>query len=227
MLKRSEPFEEGDWQRVWRAHFRTTRVSDRLVVRPTWEDPAAGQEGKVIVLDPGMAFGTGLHATTRLVLGLIDDLYPDGAEGPARVLDAGTGTGILAIACALLGAARVLALDSDPLAVKAAEENVERNGVGDVVTVTGRDLREVEGPFDLIAANITHAALRGLAPLLTALLDGDGVLLLSGVLTGNQEESLVRCYRGVGLALVGTRNREEWAGLKFSCRGAGGTLESP
>jgi ribosomal protein L11 methyltransferase len=212
---------EQDWQRIWRAHFRTARVSKRLVVKPTWETYEAGEDERVIEIDPGMAFGTGLHSTTRLTIGFIDDLYPAAGRGPESVLDAGTGTGILSIACALLGAGKVLAVDRDPLAVKAAARNIRRNKVEDIVTIhPGHDLAVVKGPFDLIAANITHNALRGLAPLFASCLAGDGILLLAGVLKGDQEESLARCYRDLGFRFLDRRVLGEWAGLKFGGSGS-------
>jgi ribosomal protein L11 methyltransferase len=232
VVMHSEPVLEQDWQRVWKTHFRTARVSRRLVVRPTWETYEAGEDERVIEIDPGMAFGTGLHATTRLTLGFIDDLYPAAGRGPESVLDAGTGTGILSIACTLLGAGRVLAVDSDPLAAKAAAKNIRRNKVEDVVTVhPGADLTVVKGPFDLIAANINHNALRGLAPFFASCLADDGVLLLAGVLKGDQEESLARRYGELGFEFLEDRVLGEWAGLKFKgggkSAGGGKTLDGP
>jgi ribosomal protein L11 methyltransferase len=229
VVMRSEPVTEQNWQLIWKTHFRTARVSKRLVVKPTWETYEAGEDERVIEIDPGMAFGTGLHATTRLTLDFIDDLYPAAGRGPEFVLDAGTGTGILSIACALLGAGKVLAVDSDPLAVKAAAKNIRRNRVEGIVTITSQDLAAVKGPFDLIAANITHNALRGLAPLFASRLADDGVLLLAGVLKGDQEESLARRYRELGFKFLDRRVLGEWAGLKFggggNAAGGGKTLD--
>jgi ribosomal protein L11 methyltransferase len=121
----------ADWAEAWKSHFRVIKVTSRLVVRPAWEQYQAGPGEVVVSIDPGLAFGTGTHPTTLLCLRLLEEARPAGQ----RVLDVGTGSGILAIAAALFGAGPVLAVDPDPLAVKAARRNVLANGVGDRVTV--------------------------------------------------------------------------------------------
>jgi ribosomal protein L11 methyltransferase len=122
---------EKDWAEAWKTHYDVLRVGRRLVIKPTWRDYDRLPDDLVIELDPGMAFGSGLHPTTRLCLEALEDYLQPGT----RVLDVGTGSGILAIAAARLGASQVLALDSDPLAVRVADENVVLNGVESVVRI--------------------------------------------------------------------------------------------
>ena len=144
--------EEGEWMEAWKSHFTTLHVG-RIVVRPTWMEYAAGEGEIVVDMDPGMAFGTGHHPTTHMCLLELERLVAPGA----RVLDVGTGSGILAIAAAKLGAESVLALDIDPIAIKAARSNVRANGLQSAIKVSRRALdahRSARGSFDLVVANI-------------------------------------------------------------------------
>jgi ribosomal protein L11 methyltransferase len=151
VLVRSEPVPEEDWRHIWRTHFRVSRLTPRLVVRPPWEEYVPKGEERVLEIDPGMAFGTGLHASTRLTLSFIDDLFKEPEETgtaptfPETVLDIGVGTGILSMACARLGARDVTAIDNDLAAVSAAEGNIRRNGLERIVKVSGVDLAAVPG----------------------------------------------------------------------------------
>ena len=209
----TERLVEEDWGKAWRSHFKTSRASARLVVKPTWEAYTPSGPEQVIELDPGMAFGTGLHASTRLSLELIESRYSLAGSGPRRALDVGTGTGILAMACALFGAREVVAIDNDPDAVHTAFQNVRHNGLAEVVEVSGLDLRVLTGPFDLVVANIIHDTLLELMPLLSSLLASDGVLILAGILKGEQEQSILAACGAHGLAAAEVRYSEEWAAL--------------
>ncbi|MEW6217946.1 MAG: 50S ribosomal protein L11 methyltransferase [Thermodesulfobacteriota bacterium] len=202
-----------DWGRNWQAFFKASRVSPRLVVKPSWEAFPAAPGDVILELDPGMAFGTGLHATTRLLLEALDEALAPGQPLPARALDLGTGTGILAMAAAGLGVPAVVALDNDPLAVEIAAANVAANSLASRVRVSGEDLADSTGPFDLILANITQDVLLELSVPLAARLAPGGRLLLSGLLAGGQEERVSACYQGLGLTETGRRFREEWAAL--------------
>ncbi len=129
-----------DWEQAWKEGFHTIKVSPRLVIRPAWEEyQAATGDEQVVTIDPGLAFGTGTHPTTLLCLRLLDEVVRPGDE----VLDAGTGSAILAIAAARLGATRVLGVDADPLAIKAARQNIALNGTGDRVSVQLSDISTV------------------------------------------------------------------------------------
>jgi ribosomal protein L11 methyltransferase len=207
----SEALLEEDWGAGWKEHFRPFRAAPHLIVRPTWEPCEPGPGDAVIEMDPGMAFGTGLHASTRLALALLEECCA--TDPPRRVLDLGTGTGILAMAAALRGAAAVLALDTDPDAVAAARLNVARNRLDGSVQVAGDDLSAVAGPFDLIAANITADVLLPLAPLLAARLAPGGALVLAGILAGEQEREVRAAYERLGLRCEDARADGEWAAL--------------
>ena len=174
-----QPHEE--WAETWRRGLRPTRVSRRITVAPTWNVPPEPDGGVLIILDPGVAFGTARHASTRCALRLLDAAVRQGVA----VADVGTGSGILAIAAARLGAAHVLAVDSDPLACRAARENVLANRAGDVVDVREREVSPdwLAGrhPLDGVAANIERGVLTALLPGFAAALVPGGWLLVSGL----------------------------------------------
>ncbi len=223
IVVRSEPLLEEDWGAGWKEHFHPFRVAPLLVVKPSWE-PYEPREGEAVIeMDPGMAFGTGLHASTRLALGFIEEICA-GAP-PERVLDVGTGTGILAMAAALRGASRVIAIDNDPDAVAAARENVARNNLDGRVVVSGRDLGEFDGTFDLIAANITADVLTPLAPRLIERLAPGGALVLAGLLAGEQTREVRAIYEGLDLLCAGERSEGEWASLLLIAPAGGEVFE--
>lgn len=199
------------WAEAWRAHFVPRRVGERLWVCPPWDRPPAGPGEVVVEIDPGRAFGTGAHATTLGCLELAASLLATTA-GPA-VLDVGTGSGILAVACAKLGAASVLAIDLDPDAVRAAEANALRNGVARQVTVALATPEELDGVrVPLILANLLAPAIERLAPQFARLAGRPGWLIAGGVLTtevGPIETALGR----VGFRPCRRLDREGWATL--------------
>jgi ribosomal protein L11 methyltransferase len=215
--------EEEDWMELFRSQHAPVRASARLLVRPSWCPPQRGP-GREIVIDPGLAFGVGNHATTRLTLYLIDQAVgspPD--RPPARMLDLGTGTGILAIAGALLGVPEVVAADTDPTAVEVARANAAANGVepGRIAFVAAA-LDGVEGRFDLIAANLSAGVLQGLASgLARALLPG-GRLLVSGI-TAAEEGKAIAAFAFAGLAPREVLRDEGWVAMELT-RGSAGAL---
>jgi len=223
IIVRCEPLLEEDWGAGWKEHFHPFHVAPLLVIKPSWElyEPRAGEA--VIEMDPGMAFGTGLHASTRLALGFIEDICA--GKAPGRTLDVGTGTGILALAAALRGASQVIAVDSDPDAVAAARDNIARNGLAGRISVSGRDLGEVDGTFDLIAANITADVLLQLAPRLVERLSPGGALVLAGLLKGEQTREVRAACEGRGLLCAGERNEGEWASLLLIAEAGGEIFE--
>ena len=188
---------EAEWRDAWKKYFHVTRVGRRTVVVPSWERHAAAAGEIVIDLEPGMAFGTGTHASTRLVLEELERLADAGAA-PARVLDVGAGSGILAIAaCKIWPAARAVAIDVDPVAVRQCAENCEGNGVGARVASSETPVEAVEGTFPLVLANIQAHVLRAMREALVA--RTGGVLVLSGLLT-TQVEGVVEEFEAAGLA---------------------------
>ncbi len=178
--RRARRLPEERWRDSWKRYFRPRRVGRRLLIRPSWSTYRARAGDTVIEIDPGMAFGTGQHPTTMMCLRALETQVRHGDE----VLDLGTGSGILAVAAARLGARRVVALDTDPQAVKAARENAVANGVGDVVEVREGTLPEgVAGErFDLIVANISGVTIERLAGAFGSALKDSGVLIVSGFL---------------------------------------------
>ena len=209
-----EEVPDEDWGETWKKGLGALTVG-RVHVRPSWLAGPAPAGTVEIVLDPGMAFGTGTHPTTSLCLAAISDLLA--ARPRARVLDVGTGSGLLAIAAAKLGAAAVVANDNDPVALKVARENADRNGA--TVELTAADVRLVEGAFDLVVANILANTLVELAPAIAARLAPGGVVLLSGILAP-QEDDVRRAYLAQGLAPaagpVADRREGEWSLLALT-----------
>jgi ribosomal protein L11 methyltransferase len=180
-----------DWSSSWKVHFKPLRVGKHLLIVPTWEEAPELPGDLVIRIDPGMAFGTGGHETTRLCLELLETVM---ASGPLltvpSLLDLGTGSGILAMAASLLGAGRILALDIDPDAVEVARDNLALNEMSDLIECGTAPLESLTERFDIILANILAEELVRLAPYLTDRLQPGGSLILSGILA--EKESLVR-----------------------------------
>ena len=202
-----EMVEEQNWVQLTQLQFDPIRVSERLWIVPSWHetpDPAAVN----LILDPGMAFGTGSHPTTRLCLEWLERNVTDGCT----VLDYGCGSGILAIAAARLGAGRVAGVDIDPLAVDAARANAERNGV---VALFADSAMPVAGEYDVVVANILSNPLRVLAPAICAHVRSGGRLALSGILREQAEEIITIYAQWLPLQVADTR--EDWvclAGIK-------------
>jgi ribosomal protein L11 methyltransferase len=202
---------EEEWRDVWKQFFRATRVGRRFVVRPSW-DPGEAPPGEYVIdLDPGRAFGTGAHPSTRLVIRFVEELREQ-RPTLARFLDLGCGSGILSIVAARLWPdARGLAVDLDPEATACSDENFDRNGVRTVERATG-GLEAAPGAYDLVMANIQADVLAQLAPELPARLTAGGALVLSGLLT-NQAHEVTTAFEAVGLRLVERYDEGEWAAL--------------
>jgi ribosomal protein L11 methyltransferase len=204
--------QNEDWARSWRRGLAPRRVGERLIVAPSWTRPDPKPDDIVIVIDPEMAFGTGEHATTRITLALLEASLRPGD----RVLDVGTGSGILAIAAALLGAGTVLAVESDAEAEENARDNIQRNGVTERVefrrALVDADFLTASAPFDLILANVLSGVLVPLLPAFRAALAPTGRLILGGIL---QEEStkLRRTAAEAGLAVGAQQDEEGWWGV--------------
>jgi ribosomal protein L11 methyltransferase len=195
-----------EWEAVLRGHFSTLHIGRRLVVQPVWQEYAAKPGEVVIKLDPGVAFGTGHHPTTRLCLEVLEDWVRPGA----RVLDVGTGSGVLAIAAMLLGAASVLGVDTDPLAVRMARRNARANGLQQKSRFLKGSLPLSEPTAsDLVVANITVGVLTAIMPHLRASLGPSGVLVLSGVLR-EQVHALEASASEHGLVRAALREEGDW-----------------
>jgi ribosomal protein L11 methyltransferase len=203
---------ETDWANAWKQYFFVHRVGRRVVIVPSWREAEyePRPDDAVLLLDPGMAFGTGLHPTTRLCLRALEDIP---VERGMRVLDVGAGSGILSIAAARLGASYVEAVEIEPVAASVCQENVERNRVEDVVSVRLGTLQGTpDDPFDVVLANISIATLLDLHPLLAMQLRPGGLAVLSGVLAERADE-LWETLRAAGWRPERTDFEQDWVAL--------------
>jgi ribosomal protein L11 methyltransferase len=205
--------EEADWAEAWKAHFPVLRVGRRLVIRPTWRRHRAGPDDVVLALDPGMAFGTGLHPTTRLCLARLEAVADRGLVTNARVLDVGCGSGILSIAAARLGAASVLGVDTDPIAVEATTANAARNRLARRIRARDGSLPSGEPPCDIVLANLIASVLIALAPDLAIELRPGGVLVASGIYV-DREVEVRDAFTAAGLPVTGRDAEGDWVALE-------------
>jgi ribosomal protein L11 methyltransferase len=196
------------------------RIGRRLVIRPTWRRHRKLPGDVVLSLDPGMAFGTGLHPTTRLCLAALETLADEGLLGraantgePARVLDVGCGSGILAIAAGKLGAGKLLGVDTDPIAVESTAANAALNGLTRRIGVRKGSLPTGEGPFDLVLANLIASLLVQLAVPLRNELAPAGTILASGIFR-DREGDVKAAFEGTGLAIRRRWAEEDWVALE-------------
>jgi ribosomal protein L11 methyltransferase len=196
--------EDEDWLEAWKATVTPIHIG-RFLVRPTWSDASAA-DAITIALDPGMAFGTGLHPTTQQCLEAVSYLDLDGL----RVLDVGTGSGILAIAAAKRDAREVVGVDTDPLAVRAAKENAQVNGV--LIEALLGSAADVDGTFDVVLANLVGPVLVQIAPHLRARLQTSGSLVAAGITT-QAERDVLSAFVAEGLGIVDRDERADWVRL--------------
>jgi ribosomal protein L11 methyltransferase len=205
------PLPDEPWAEAWRAHFRPVPVGRRLLVCPPWEAPPPLARDRVLVLiEPGRAFGTGGHGSTRSCLELLERALD--AARVSHVLDAGCGSGVLAIAAARLGVARVDAIDVDPDAIAATAENARRNGVADRVRAALASIDTWAGQAPLVLANLLAAAHVALAPTLATLVSPGGSLIAGGLLAA-EVPAVAGVFAAAGCWLVEVAEHEGWASL--------------
>ncbi len=207
---------DEDWSETWKAHFKPLRVGQSFLITPTWEEVLPGPSDLVIRIDPGRAFGTGHHETTRLCLQWLEKFARQQGAALKRIslLDVGTGSGILAIGGALLGFNSIVGIDNDPEAIEVALENISLNGFSKKIRAFCATPEEVDGEFDMVISNIHSLPLIRMSTTLTAKVRAGGSLALSGILTEQADEVRV-AYEKNGLKLAGKSADGEWILLLF------------
>ncbi|MCL1926411.1 MAG: 50S ribosomal protein L11 methyltransferase [Syntrophorhabdaceae bacterium] len=205
---------DSGWAEKWKEHFKAQKIGQRLVIKPSWEEYPAKENDVVLTVDPGQAFGTGTHETTRMCLRFIESAFTSDASPPRSVLDIGTGTGILGIAAAMLGAKQVLGIDTDSVAVEVAGKNAELNGVADVFRVEGTIFEAIHEKFDLVLGNLISEILIDLAELISARCAPGGRLVLSGIIN-EKSGSVVKEFSNHQMKLADETIDGEWTALLF------------
>lgn len=202
--------EQSDWANNWKKYYKPIRVGKSIVIKPSWE-PYEKQDGDVIVeLDPGMAFGTGTHETTRMCMELLERFV----KPETTVLDVGCGSGILSITSLLLGAKSIVGVDIDPVAVDVAVENGERNGFCPprYVIKKGNLADEIEGMFDIAVANIVADAIKMLAPDVKRFIKPEGYFICSGIIE-DRIDDVKECLNSLGYNIIEVLRQGEWAAM--------------
>lgn len=211
----SESVQQEDWETSWKKYYHPIEIGTRLAIAPTWEDYTSSRT--VIRLDPGMAFGTGTHETTALCLSVLDERV----QGGERMLDIGTGSGILAVGALMLGAREALGVDIDPMCVRTANENAARNGVEGSFTAAAGDLAAMaSGTYDIITANIVADAIIRLAPDVLPLLAPEGFFVASGILQERAQEVKTELEKA-GLHMQEIKQAGGWVALVLTHKTAG------
>jgi ribosomal protein L11 methyltransferase len=210
---RTRIVQEADWADAWKAYFPVMRIGRRLVIRPTWRRHRRTPGDVVLAMDPGMAFGTGLHPTTRLCLAAVEDLADRGVLAGACVLDVGCGSGILAIAACKLGAATALGVDTDPIAIEATAANARRNALARRIRAREGSLPSGQAAFDVVLANLIAGVLVPLAGPLQDELRPGGTLVASGIFV-DREAELRRAFEAAGLRVTGRTAEGDWVALE-------------
>ncbi|MDO5021811.1 MAG: 50S ribosomal protein L11 methyltransferase [Eubacteriales bacterium] len=199
---------DDDWKDKWKEDFKTLHIGKRFVIKPSWENYTAQNDEIVIEIDPGLAFGTGLHETTAMCLTLIEEKLKGGS-----LLDIGTGSGILSIAAAKLGATNVLGIDRDNLAVEAAENNIKINNVEDKVKISMGDLAKgINTRFDLVVSNILAEAIVQLIPSLSGLLNKNGFFIASGIVR-DKEGIVIESLEQHGFMVEKIMHKADWTAI--------------
>ena len=219
LLLTMENMEDADWENNWKQFYKPMEIGDRLIVIPEWESTGVPEGRVALRLNPGLTFGTGSHATTRLCLTALEKHI----TGGETVLDLGCGSGILSIAALLLGADHAAACDIDEKCMDVAYENAALNGVGrDRYTVRWGDVvtdqalrQELGGPYDVVVANIVADVIKALASTVRPLVKEGGIFLCSGIIDDRAEE-VAQCLRDNGWTIAETRSSEGW--FSYLCR---------
>ena len=207
----AKPLYEQDWSVSWREFFGVVETGGRIVVVPTWIEHEVKPGQIEIKLDPGQAFGTGHHETTRLCLAALDGLARPGIT----MLDVGTGSGVLSIAAAKLGVPRIVAIDIDPIAAEIARRNCDANGIGAEVEISAGTLSaDHAGRYELVVSNISTPANTALAPAFGGIVKPAGDLVLSGILT-QDAESVIAAMEANGFTRISIAEERDWCCIRL------------
>jgi len=214
----SRVVNEEDWANAWKDYYHVTHIGKRLVIRPSWRDYTPKNDEVLLTLDPGMAFGTGVHPTTRMCLERVEQLVQPGIQ----VLDVGTGSGILALAAAKLGAAHIDAIDNSSVAVESSKANAEMNDLQAQIDVVLGVLDEegaqrTEGHYDLVLANIIAHIIGSIAPQLARVVAPHGLLVVSGIIEARRADAEGPLL-ATGLELVEETRIDDWLALTYRKR---------
>lgn len=208
--------KEEDWANSWKAYYKPIKIGN-IVIVPAWEKYNAGEDEIIVKMDPGMAFGTGTHETTKLIIGLLQKYVHKGDS----VMDVGTGSGILAICSAKLGAAMCRAYDIDPMSVRVANENIKDSGLDDIVTCKQSDLlrqaENTEGGYDVICANIVADIIIRMTPDVSRFMNNKTVLLASGIISERRDD-VISCFEQHGLKIIEVAEDNGWCALAVSLK---------
>ena len=201
----SEKMHEEDWANNWKKYYKPTKIGERIVVKPIWEDYEAKEDELILALDPGMAFGTGTHETTRMCIQALDKYVKE----DSTVFDVGCGSGILAIAAAKLGAKKAVGVDLDPVAVESANENVGLNNLDNIEILYGNLVDVIEGKADIVVANIIAEVICILTEDVKRVLKTDGYFITSGIIH-DRVDMVTNKLKETGFEVVEINKDGEW-----------------
>ncbi|GHO87944.1 50S ribosomal protein L11 methyltransferase [Dictyobacter formicarum] len=214
----SRVVDEEDWANAWKDYYHVTHIGKRLVIRPSWREYTPKEDEVVLTLDPGMAFGTGVHPTTRMCLERVEQLVQPGMQ----ILDVGTGSGILALAAAKLGASHIDAIDNSSVAVESSKANAEMNELQSQIDVVlgvlgDAEASRKEGHYDLVLANIIAHIIGSIAPQLAQVVAPHGLLVVSGIIEARRADAEGPLLEA-GLELVDETRIDDWLALTYRKR---------
>jgi ribosomal protein L11 methyltransferase len=207
--------DESDWAHQWKAHFRPEKITDTIVITPTWREYSGNHDEIILEIDPGMAFGTGIHPTTRMCIAMIEKYLKPGDS----FLDVGTGSGILMVAAAKLGAGRVWGTDNDEVAVDVAGKNLMQNRIAtaSVNVLTGDLVEEVGARFDVVAANITSKSILLLLDDIKKVLVKNSIFICSGIIEEDKNK-VIQKLENLGFEVIEILTKETWVSIASMLR---------
>jgi ribosomal protein L11 methyltransferase len=206
---------DEDWANCWKKYFHPMKISDRIIIAPSWEVYEPESEEKIVLLDPGSAFGTGSHATTAMCADILDRVMSVKDASELKILDLGCGSGILSVIAAKLGSRNIDAVDLDEMAVDVARENCSKNEVSEFVNCIKGEASDLKGnKYDIVVANIIADVIAAIAPQVKELLKDDGIFITSGIINTKKQRVLDK-YLELGFGMIEEIEKDEWIAYKF------------